>query len=142
MDRRQFLEYIDHFNNKRYDALVSYFTPDITVEYFDNAYGTKIPARTLHGPAEFTASYKALNAHTREILELGDFISAGELVFAELYTEFHTFKDAISNAGEPWKEGEIRIWINWVMYTMAGDKMKRIRIAHFRNVNPTKAKYK
>jgi len=141
MNRKQYLEYIDHFNNRRYDAVTGYFAPDITVEYFDNAYGTPIPARTLHGPAEFAASYKALHAHTREILELRDFMSAGDLVFAELYTEFHTFKDAVSNTGEPWKKGQVRIMINWVMYNLEGDKMKRIRIAHFRNEDPADAKY-
>ena len=142
MNREQYLEYIDHFNNKRYDAVTGYFAPDITVEYFDNAYGTPIPARTLRGPAEFAASYKALHAHTREVLELGDFMSQGNLVFAELYTEFHTFKDAISGAGQPWKKGEIRIMTNWVIYNIAGDKMQRIRIAHFRNHDPGTAKYK
>jgi hypothetical protein len=142
MNRKQYLEYIDHFNNRRYDAVTSYFTPDITVEYFDNAYGAKIPARTLHGPEEFAASYKALHAHTREVLELGAFMCMGDLIFAELYTEFHTFKDAISNASEVWKKGDIRIMINWVLYTMEGDRMKRIRIAHFRNGDSKTAKYK
>jgi len=142
MNRKQYLEYVDHFNNKRYDAVTSYFAPDITVEYFDNAYGAKIPARTLHGPEEFAASYKALHAHTREILELRDFMSEGNLMFVELYTEFHTFKDAISNAGEPWKKGDTRIMINWVVYDMEGGKMKRIRIAHFRNNDPNTARYK
>lgn len=36
MNREQFLEYVDHFNKKRYDAVTSYFAPDITVEYFTN----------------------------------------------------------------------------------------------------------
>ena len=34
MNRAQFEECVDHFNNKRYDALVSYFCPDDTIEYF------------------------------------------------------------------------------------------------------------
>ncbi len=142
MNRQQYLEYVDHFNNKRYDTVTSYFAPDITVEYFDNAYGSTIPARTLHGPTEFAASYKALHAHTREVLELRDFISKGNLMFVELYTEFHTFKDAISGAGQPWKKGEVRIMINWVVYNMESGKMKRIRIAHFRNHDPKTAKYR
>jgi hypothetical protein len=141
MNRDEYLEYVDHFNNKRYDAVTSYFAPDITVEYFDQAYGPPIPARTLHGPAEFAASYKSLHAHTREVLELGDFMSQGDLVFAELYTEFHTFKDAISGAGQSWKKGEIRIMTNWVIYNMDDGKMQRIRIAHFRNHDPKTAKY-
>jgi len=68
MNREQYLEYADHFNNKRYDKVTGYFAPDITVEYFDNAYGPQFPARTLHGPEEFAANYKALHEHTREVL--------------------------------------------------------------------------
>lgn len=142
MNREQYLEYVDHFNNKRYDKVTSYFAPDITVEYFDNAFGTQFPARTLHGPAEFAANYKALHEHTREVLELGDFMAEGDLVFVELYTEFHTFKDAPAS-GQQWKKGDINIMTNWVMYNLdENGKMKRIRIAHFRNHDPKTARYK
>ncbi len=143
MNRKQYLEYVDHFNNKRYDALTDYFAPDITVEYFDNPYGPPAPALTLHGPAEFVANYKALHAHTREFLELGDFMAVGDLLFVELYTEFHTFKDAPASAGQRWKKGDINIMTNWVVYNLdENGRMKRIRIAHFRNHDPRTARYK
>lgn len=143
MNREQFLEYIDHFNNKRYDKVTSYFAPDITVEYFDDGFSMQFPARTLHGSDEFEMNYKSLHAHTREILELGDFISQGEMIFAELYTEFHTFRDAPESSGRMRKKGDIVIMTNWVMYNLDADgKMKRIRIAHFRNHDPETAKYK
>ena len=142
MNREQYLEYVDHFNNKRYDAVTSYFAPDITVEYFDNAYGPQMKARTLHGPEEFAANYRSLHEHTREVLELGDFMVDGDLVFAELYTEFHTFKDAPESSGQQRKKGDVSIMTNWVIYNMEGDKMKRIRIAHFRNHDPQLAKFK
>jgi hypothetical protein len=61
MNREQFLEYVDHFNNKRYDAVTSYFTPDITVEY-----SSVWADRTLHGPQEFIDSYKSLHETVRE----------------------------------------------------------------------------
>jgi hypothetical protein len=142
LNREQYLEYVDHFNNKRYDKVTSYFAPDITVEYFDNAYGPQIPARTLYGPQEFTASYKSLHEHTREVLELRDFMVDGDLVFAELYTEFHTFKDTpASTAGWQKKKGDVSIMTNWVIYTMEGSKMKRIRIAHSRNHDPKTARF-
>ncbi|MCR4394200.1 MAG: nuclear transport factor 2 family protein [Dehalococcoidales bacterium] len=141
MNREEYLEYIDHFNNMRYEKVTSYFAPDITVEYFDNAYGPQFPARTLHGPEEFAANYKALHQHTREILELGDFISNGDLVFAELYTEFHTFRDAPPGSGQPRKKGDVSIMTNWVLYNLENGKMKRIRIAHFRNHDPKTARY-
>jgi len=141
MNREQYLEYVDHFNNKRYDAVTSYFAPDITVEYFDNAFGSDMEARTLHGREEFAANYKALHEHTREVLELRDFMVDGNLVLAELYTEFHTFKDVPASAGRSWKKGDVNIMTNWVIYDMEGDKMKSIRIAHFRNHDPKTAKF-
>jgi hypothetical protein len=139
MNRQQYLEYIDHFNNRRYDAVTGYFTPDVTVEYYDNAVYTGVPARTLHGRQGFTDSYMALHDHTRELLELGDFLSEGNLLFAELYTEFHTFKDP-PVPGPGWKKGDINISTNWVMYTLENGKMKRIRIAHFRMHDPRTAR--
>ena len=141
MDKKQFMEYIDHFNNKRYDKVTGYFAPDITVEYFDDPHGSgQSLIRTLHGPDEFIANYKELHAYTNEALELRDFIVNSDLVFAELYTEFYTFKDTPSSS--PWvrKKGDITIQTNWVLYNMAGDKMRRIRIAHFRNHDPKTVK--
>jgi hypothetical protein len=143
MTREQFLEYIGYFNTKNFDAVTSYFTPDITVEYYDNATGPQVPARTLKGPQEFINNYKALFATVKEVLELGDFLSTDDRVFVELYTEFHPFKDDPASVGrQEWKKGEVKIMTNWVMYDMAGGKMKRIRIAHWRNHDPKTAKYK
>jgi len=143
MNRKQYLEYVDHFNNKRYDKVTGYFAPDITVEYFDNAYGPYVPARILHGAKEFEANYRALHEHTKEVLELGDFLSEGKLMFVELYTEFITFKDPPPGAGQMWKKGDVTIMTNWVLYDLdEKGKMKRIRIAHFRNSDPKTAKYK
>jgi hypothetical protein len=143
MNRAQYLEYVGHFNNKRYDAVTSYFTPDITVEYFTNMSNPKEPPRTLHGPQEFIASYKALHENVGEVLELRDFMTDGNLLFAELYTEFHCFKDFPTTSFMPLKKGDITIMTNWVIYNMTKeDKMKRIRIAHFRLHDPKEAKFK
>jgi hypothetical protein len=142
LNRQQFLVYIDHFNHKRYDSLTEYFAPDITVEYYDDASYEGPPARTLHGREGFTANYKALHAHTREVLELGDFIAQGNLMMVELYTEFHTFADPPPDK-IGFKKGGTKIMTNFVVYTMdENDKMKRIRITHFRMYNPETAKYK
>jgi hypothetical protein len=141
MDKKQYLEYIDHFNNKRYDAVTSYFDLDIVVEYGDNGTYSEKPPQTLHGREEFAKFYKNLHEYVREVLELGDFMVRGNLLFAELYTEFHCFKDAPASAGLPWKKGEVSVMTNWVMYTLENDKMKHIRIAHFRMHDPKQAKY-
>ena len=139
MNRKQYLEYVDHFNHKRFDKVAGYFNPDVTVEYPDNFSGPAIPARTLHGPREFIANYQELTSNVREVLEVGAFLSRGKQLFVELYTEFHAFRDAPPR----WKKGDISIMTNWVLYDLdEKGKMKRIRIAHFRNSDPATARFK
>jgi hypothetical protein len=143
MDRKGFLEYIDHFNNKRFDKVAGYFNPDVTVEYPDNFSGPAITPRTLHGPREFIENYRALTANVREVLELGAFLSRGNQFFVELYTEFHTFRDFPPESGRQWRKGDITIMTNWVLYDLdEKGKFKRIRIAHFRNGDPKTARFK
>ena len=142
MNREQYLEYVDHFNHRRYDAITGYFTPDVIVEFYDDATYTGTPARTLHGIQAFTDNYKSLHKHTREVLELGMFMTGGDLLFAELYTEFQTFKDSSpSYPRAPKKKGEISLMTNWVIYNVVGDKMKHVRVAHFRMHDPKTAKF-
>jgi hypothetical protein len=139
MNREQFLEYIDHFNNKRYDAVTSYFAPDVTVEYFTIPVDPTT-ARTLHGRQAFIDSYKTLHECVREALELGEFIATEDRLFVELYTEFHCFKDYPTFMGGGLKKGEVSIMTNWVLYNLEDGKMKRIRIAHFRMHDPKTAR--
>jgi hypothetical protein len=134
MNKQEYLKYIDHFNHKRYDDLVGYFADDIIVEYYDNSSLAGPPPRKLNGSKEFVANHQALHEHTREVLEVGDFIAQEDLMFVELYTEFHTFKD---NAGPPpRKKGDIQQMTNWVMYTMKDGKMKHIRMHDPRTAKP------
>lgn len=80
MNRKQFMEYVDHFNNHRWKKVTSYFRPDVTLEYPDNFMGPQIPGatgRTLHGPKQFIENYKAITANIREVLNVGAFISRG-----------------------------------------------------------------
>ena len=50
MNREQYLEYVDHFNNRRYNAVTSYFAPDITVDG-DQARGTWLVYMLFSKPA-------------------------------------------------------------------------------------------
>lgn len=147
MNREEFEVYVDHFNNRRYDAVTSYFAPDITVEYFTNFADPLSPPRTLRGRTQFIDSYMDLHSYAREAMELRAFLAEDDLMFVELYTEFHWFKDHPSSARpaifakEPPKKGHVAIMTNWVLYNMTkDDKMKRIRIAHFRMHDPAEAK--
>jgi hypothetical protein len=141
MNREQYLEYIDHFNNKRYDAVTSYFDPDVTVEYSAHFARPGAEAVTLHSRQEFIDWYKNLHQYVREVLELRDFLADDKLLLAELYTEFHCFKDTSPSIGLPLKKGEVSIMTNWVLYNLEGGRMKRIRIAFFRTHDPKSAKF-
>ena len=142
MTKEEYLKYADYFNRKDYEGVTSYFAPDITVEYYDSATDPDSVARTLYGPQEFINNYKALHESVREVLEVREFFSTDKLVFVELYTEFHAFKDTPASTSRPArKKGEITMMTNWVLYDMEDGKMKRIRIAHFRNHDPKEAKY-
>ena len=143
MTRAEYLEYVDYFNRKDFDGVTRYFSPDVTVEYYDTASDLKVPGRTLYGSKGFIENYKALFQSVKEVLELRDFLSTEDRVFAELYTEFHPYKDTPESEGrQAWKKGEPIVMTNWVLYDMVDGKMKRIRIAHFRNHPPETAKYR
>jgi hypothetical protein len=78
MNREQFLEYAEHFNNRRFDKVASYFCPDATLRYPDNFMGAQPPGfagKTLVGPMEFIANYEALTSNIREVLNVGAFFS-------------------------------------------------------------------
>ncbi|MBN2041979.1 MAG: hypothetical protein JW864_18230 [Spirochaetes bacterium] len=141
MNREQFLEYVDHFNNHRFDKVVSYFCPDVTLEYPDNFMGPQIPGKTgntLYGPLEFVANYEAIAINVREVLNLGAFLSDENQFVVELVTEFHVLHTPAADApGSQWKKGDIIIMNQIVHYDLDKEgKFKRIRIFHHRYLDP------
>ena len=141
MNRKQFLEYMDHFNHKRWDKVTSYFCPDVTLEYPDNFSGPNIPGRTLHGPQEFIDNYQALTANVKEVLNLGVFISRGRQLCVELITEFEALGDYSGASSTQWKKGNVRIMNQCVLYDLdEKGKFKRIRIFHHRHLDPKTVK--
>ena len=147
MNRKQFLEYVDHFNHKRFDKVASYFRRDVTLAYPDNFMGPQIAGltgNTLHGPKEFIANYEALTANVREVLNVGAFISRGRQFCVELITEFHVFRTPPEGSpGNQWKEGDVYIMNQIVLYDLdEHGKFKHMRIFHHRYLDPSKAKNK
>ncbi len=145
MNRKQFLEYVDHFNHRRFDKVAGYFCPDVTLAYPDNFMGPQIPGRTgntLHGPKEFIANYEALTANVKEVLNVGAFLSMERQFVVELVTEFQVLRTPPADApGAQWKEGDVIIMNQMVLYDLdENGKFKRIRIFHHRYLTPGEAK--
>lgn len=142
MTREEFLKYMDHFNNKRWDKVTSYFCPDVTLEYPDSFGNPGTPGRTLHGPQEFIANYQAITANVKEILNLGAFMSQGNQFLVELITEFHVFRDPPEGERALGKKGDVIVMNQNVIYdTDEKGKFKRIRIFHHRYLDPSVAKH-
>ncbi len=146
MNRKQFLEYVDHFNHKRYDKVASYFTPDVTVAYPDNFMGPQIPGltgNTIHGPQAFIANYEAIAENVNEYLNVGTFLSRGNQFMVELVTEFHVFRTPPAGApGAQWKKGDVIVFNQNGMYDLdENGKFERIRIFHHRYLDPKEAKH-
>ena len=140
MTREEFEVYLSHFNNKRYGAATSYFAPDVTLEFCTTPGGDPGEARTLHGVQEFIAQYQSLHANVHEVVELRDFIPGEDLIAAEMYTEFHFFKDYPNFSGRNMKTGDVYITTNWCIYNIENDRFKRIRVAHWRLHDPKTAR--
>ncbi len=142
MTREEFLVYMNHFNNKEYDALTDYFADNIVVEYFDSFSTGATTHKVLRGKAEFVASYTNLHKNLREFLDLGFCLYDGKNLLVELYTEFHALHDTTFMAG-PIKKGEILAVTNWVCYDFdENGKFSHIRIAHFICHDPAEARFK
>ncbi len=140
MDKQRFLKYIDHFNHKRYEEVMEYYDPDVVIEYPTMLANPKAPPVTRKGRAGFLQQYVALHQNCREALEVGDFLIAGNMMAAEMYTEFHFLKDYPDFSGRSMKAGDIYITTNWCIYNLENDKFKHIRVAHFRLHDPATAR--
>jgi len=138
MTREEFLEYMDHFNNHRWDKVTGYFGEDFTLEYPDSFGNPGAPGKTLHSPQEFIANYQAIAANVREVLNLGAFMSYGSQFFVEFVTEFHVFRDAPKGTSYLGKKGDVTVMNQCVLYDVdEKGKFKRIRIFHHRYLDPT-----
>ena len=141
MTREEFAVYIDHFNNKRYDELVKYFSNDIRVQYFTDMKIGAPQGKVLEGPNAFAASYKELHKTVVEKLELGKYLCDGKNIYCDLWTEFHFTDDAPDFSAGPMKKGDVFVCTNFVLYFLdENEKFKEIRIAHHRVHDPAEAR--
>jgi len=140
MDKQRFLQYIDHFNHKRYEEVMAFYHPDVVIEYPTMLANPQAQPVTRRGRAGFLEQYVVLHQHCREALEAQTILQDGNMMAAEMYTEFHFFKDYANFSGRRMKAGDVYITTNWCIYTVENDKFTHIRVAHFRLHAPQTAR--
>jgi SnoaL-like domain len=140
MEKAQLLQYIDHFNNKRYEKVMEFYDPDVLIEYPTMLANPNAPPVTRRGREGFLEQYVELHKSCREALEVQTVIMQGDRIAAEMYTEFHFFKDYENFSGRSMKAGDIYITTNWCIYRVENEKFKHIRVAHFRKHDPRTAR--
>ena len=111
--------YLDHFNNKRFDQVTSYFADDVEVRYFrDWTTLPQAPQKILYGRDAFIQNYERLSEHVDEKLRLGVFLAREGSLFVELYTTFTAYHDTDVLLSGFLKEGEtlyVNHYINYIL---------------------------
>jgi hypothetical protein len=140
MTREEFEIYVDHFNNRRYDDVLSYFADDVRVQYFAPFVIGEPEGKVLNGREAFRESYEHLHSTITETMELRHFLCDGKNLYAELWTEFHANEDTEDFSAGVLKKGEDFVATNFVLYWLDEDgKYKDIRIAHHEVHDPSEA---
>ena len=120
----RFRDYIQAFNRRDYEALCQHYAPDVRLVIGN---GTELVGRDA-----IVAFYRGVNQKTRRVIEVVQCFRDGDLLAAELESEFLAIEDAPDFASHPLKQGD-RYYLNsFALYGMREDRYTRIRAAVLR----------
>ncbi len=120
----RFRAYIQAFNQGDWDALRGFYAPDIRLVIGN---GTELSGR--EAIVEF---YGRVKQQTRRTIEIIQCFAHGNVLAAEIESEFLAVDDAPDFAVRPMARGD-RYYLNsFVFYDFEGDRYSRIRAATFR----------
>lgn len=117
-----FRRYLAAFNDRRYDEMLSFYTPDVELV---------LPANTCRGPAEIERHYLHLHRHVRELLDVTYLVADEHRLATELYTEFHCAVDLPTFSLKPLRAGEVLRCTNFVHYDVVEGRFSNIRVARY-----------
>jgi hypothetical protein len=117
----RFRDYIAAFNAGEWDRLVEFYAPDVRLVIGSG--------RALVGRQAIVDFYSEVKAQARRTIEVLACLSEGNVLAAELESEFLALRDIPDFAVRPMNEGD-RYYINSLaFYDFAGDQFTRIRAA-------------
>lgn len=120
----RFRAYMRAFNESDWDALRDFYAPDIRLIIGN---GTELAGR--EAIVEF---YSEVKKQTRRTIEIIQCFADGNVLAAEIESEFLAVEDAPDFAVRPMARGD-RYYLNsFVLYDFEGDHYTRIRAAVFR----------
>jgi hypothetical protein len=120
----RFRAYMQAFNESDWDALRDFYAPDIRLIIGN---GTE-----LAGCEAIVEFYSKVKQQTRRTIEIIQCFADGNVLAAEIESEFLAVEDAPDFAVRPMARGD-RYYLNsFVLYDFEGDRYTRIRAAVFR----------
>jgi hypothetical protein len=117
----RFRAYIDAFNRSDYEALCGYYAPDVRLVIGN---GTELVGR--EAIVEFYRPVKATTQRTIQVLQC---FHDGNVLAAELESEFLALQDLPDFVAGPMNKGDRRYLNSLVLYDFDGDHYTRIRAA-------------
>ena len=121
-----FRDYIDAFNRGDTAAYGAHYCDDVTLIIGDHT--------SLHGPQAIFDFYADVKAGTERTIRIVDVLARGDLLAAELVSEFLATKDLPDFTPQPMKAGDRLHLDTFVFYDLEGGKYKRIRSATHRRL--------
>lgn len=126
MSAERFREYIDAFNRGDYATFGDFYDEQVVLDIAGK--------RELRGRDAIFDFYRTVKKQTSRTIEVLNVLSAGNLLAAELQSEFLALEDLPHFTAGAMKKGE-RIYINTiVLYELRGGRFARIRSAELRKI--------
>jgi ketosteroid isomerase-like protein len=126
MSAERFAAYIDAFNRDDYRTFGDYYDEGVVLVIAGK--------RELRGRQAIFDFYETVKSQTRRVIQVKGFVSSGNLIAAELESEFEALTDLPDFTAGPMKKGG-RIYINTVvLYELHDGRFARIRSGELRKI--------
>ena len=123
MDREEFREYIDCFNDDDFEGFGRYYAPDVEFNLGDR--------KRIVGRENVLDFYRDVATQVRETLDVQGVIVDGDRIAAELDTEFYAVEDAPEFVAGPLAAGESLHIHSFVHYWLEDDRFTTIKSARY-----------